>query len=57
MLFLLAIADLIHPLSNNRSSIGMIDDCFISERIPGLILFGSSVYLVTTAEFVADHLM
>ena len=24
MLFLLAIADLIHPLSNNRSSIGMI---------------------------------
>ena len=24
LLFLLAIADLIHPLSNNRSSIGMI---------------------------------
>ena len=27
LLFLLAIADLIHPLSNNRSSIGMIG-CF-----------------------------
>ena len=29
---------------------------FFSERVPGLIWFGS-VYLVTTAEFVADQLM
>ena len=28
----------------------------ISERVPGLIWFGS-VYLVTTAGFVADQLM
>ena len=29
---------------------------FFSERVPGLIWFGS-IYLVTTAGFVADHLM
>ena len=34
MLFLLAIADLIHSLSNNRSSIGMID-CFQKGVSPG----------------------
>ena len=69
MPFLVAIADLTHPLQNNRSSIGMIDCLFLfvffllsafpvfflDRVVPSLVSFGS-LYLVTTAGFVANQI-